>query len=99
VFSGEVVDLAMSGGREAPKDPEWQSMESAPRDGREILCTDGERVRVCRPKRFPRPLSKISADVVIESMAGDREYFRDDDVIPGHSWSMVPIGWMPVPKA
>ena len=32
--------------------------------------------------------------------AGDVwEYFRDDVNAPGHSWSMTPTHWMPLPEA
>lgn len=50
-------------------------ISEAPRDGREILCTDGSLWRVCRPKLF-------RTDVW--------EYHRDERNAPGHSWSMVP---------
>jgi hypothetical protein len=77
----------------------WQPMESAPRDGTEILCvSDSGTIRVCYPKLFPRPLKDIIDVNNIESLPGDTwEYFRDDVNAPGHSWSMVPVAWMPLP--
>jgi len=75
---------------------DWQPIETAPRDGRELLCTDGMVVRVCSPKRFPRPVTLD--DDMTTSKAGDWwEYFRDDENAPGHSWSMRPTHWMPLP--
>lgn len=35
----------------------WQPIETASRDGRELLMTDGAIIRVCYPKRFPRSLA------------------------------------------
>lgn len=62
--------------RETSRDdaPILRPIAEAPRDGREVLCTDGSIWRVCVPKLF-----------------GDKwEFFRDEKIIPGHSWSMVP---------
>ena len=80
-------------------------METAPRDGTQILCTDGHEIRVCYPKTFPRPISilreqgRFGKGEIAESMAGDTwEYFRDDENAPGHSWNMIPTYWMPLPK-
>ncbi len=50
-------------------------IKDAPRDGREVLCTDGVIWRVCTPKQF---------------IDGHWEFFRDDKHAPGHTWSMVP---------
>lgn len=81
---------------------EWQPIETAPRDGRELLMTDGKTIRVCYPKLFPRPLSMggtDDGDHTTDSRAGDVwEYFRDDKYAPGHTWSMVPTHWMPLPE-
>lgn len=75
---------------------EWQPIETAPRDGREILATDGDVVRVCRPKMFPRPIS--AGDDLTMSKAGDVwEFFRDEANAPGQSWSLRPTHWMPLP--
>lgn len=75
----------------------WQPIETAPRDGCRLLMTDGEEVQVCYPKLFPRPIS--AGDDMTESRPGDRwEYFRDDEHAPGHSWSMRPTHWMPLPS-
>ncbi len=82
---------------------EWKSVKSfpPPRDGRQLLMTDGEHVHVCYPKRFPRPLSQINSydeNGASFSKLGDVwEYFRDETV-PGHSWSMVPTHWMEIPE-
>lgn len=75
----------------------WQPIETAPRDGREILGTDGHVTRVCYPKLFPRPIGE-GGGPDCASQPGDRwEYFRDDEHAPGHSWSIEPTHWMPLP--
>lgn len=51
----------------------------APRDGREILCTDGLIWRVCVPKAF---------------MPDIWEFHRDENSAPGHSWSMAPTHYI-----
>jgi hypothetical protein len=82
----------------------WRTLHSAPRDGRRILATDGTKTFVCYPKVFPRPDDelrnrKLGKDGDWVSAPGDIwEYFRDDDVIPGHSWSFCPTHWMPLPR-
>lgn len=79
----------------------WQPIETAPRDGRRLLMTDGENTHVCYPKLFPRPLTELkgSDPTKWESRAGDRwEYFRDDEHAPGHTWSLVPTHWMFLPE-
>lgn len=81
---------------------EWHSVETAPRDGRELLMTDGETVRVCYPKLIPRPFDQGGFDRegnAIVSRVGDVwEYFRDDRNAPGHTWSMVPTHWQELPE-
>ena len=62
----------------------WQPIETAPRDGRELLCCCGDLIRVCRPKAFQQEVW---------------EYFRDEVNAPGHTWSMEPTHWMPLPPA
>jgi hypothetical protein len=62
-------------GRPESKPLKLQPIALAPRDGREVLCTDGQSWRVCRPKL-------LREDVW--------EYHRDEKHAPGHSWSMVP---------
>lgn len=77
--------------------PRWQPIETAPRDGRPLLMTNGEMVRVCYPKLFPRPVAH--GDDRATSRAGDVwEYHRDDEHAPGHTWSIVPTHWMPLPE-
>jgi hypothetical protein len=77
----------------------WQPIETAPRDGRHLLMTDGEHVHVCYPKLFPRPVDKMATpEDAAASKPGDVwEYFRDEINAPGHSWSMVPTHWMHLP--
>lgn len=83
---------------------EWKCVEyfPPPRDGRDLLMTDGESVHVCYPKRFPRPTSGLvpfDENGNIISKPGDVwEYFRDDKIAPGHSWRMVPTHWMEIPE-
>lgn len=72
---------------------QWLPMESAPNDGTRILCLDiasGE-IRVAVRKAF--------CDKHFE-MYGTYwyEWFRDEKTIPGHTWSMEPTHWMPLPK-
>lgn len=76
----------------------WHDISSAPRDGRSILCIDSRgNIHVCYPKLFPRPVNVLGNSNV--SMVGDVwEYFRDDINAPGHTWSMVPTHWMPLPE-
>ena len=54
--------------------PSPRPIADAPRDGREVLCTDGHIWRVCVPKLF----------------GDRWEFFRDEKHAPGHTWSMVP---------
>ena len=62
---------------------DWQPIETAPRDGGPLLCTDGENTHVCYPKLF---------------RSDHWEYFRDDKVVPGHTWSICPTHWLPLPS-
>jgi hypothetical protein len=55
--------------------PQLRPIAEAPRDGREILCTDGVFWRVCVPKVF-------SPDIW--------EFFRTEIGPHVHSWSMAP---------
>jgi hypothetical protein len=77
----------------------WNQIETAPRDGRRLLMTDGERIEICHPKRFPRPLDQMATpEDAAASKPGDKwEYFRDEDNAPGRSWSMIPTHWMELP--
>lgn len=62
--------------------PEWQPIETAPRDGTPILGYDNGIIRVCVPKLFgPR-----------------WEWFRDDIIVPNNTWSIEPSHWMPLPE-
>lgn len=61
-----------------------QPIETAPRDGREIIGINGDFVRVCVPKMFCEKTW---------------EYFRDETHAPGHTWSMEPTHWLPLPEA
>jgi hypothetical protein len=75
---------------------EWQPIETAPRDGRELLMTDGTVKRVCYPKKFPRPI--VAGDDLTISKPGDVwEFFSDYEIVRGHSWSIIPTHWMPLP--
>jgi hypothetical protein len=77
----------------------WKPIETAPRDGREILCciSGTDMVRVCYPKEFPRPITE--GDDMTQSRPGDVwEFFRDDENARGFSWSMAPTHWMPLPE-
>jgi len=79
---------------------EWMPISTAPRDGRKLLMTDGRKTQVCYPKLYPRQIDQLDGHDPSrwESRAGDLwEYFRDDVNAPGHSWSMVPTHWMPLP--
>jgi hypothetical protein len=74
---------------------DWQPIDTAPRDGRRILCSDGHEIQVCWPKQFPRPIAP--GDDLSVSKPGDAwEYFRDEKYAPGHTWSMVPTHWAPL---
>lgn len=54
-------------------------ISEAPCDGREILCTNGEIWRVCVPKLL---------------QPGVWEFFRNERICPGHSWSMEPTHFL-----
>lgn len=78
----------------------WRPIETAPRDGRKILCCiagmDG--VYVAYPKLFPKPVREMRGRDMDKSEAGDTwEYFRDDVHAPGHTWSVEPTHWIPLP--
>lgn len=77
----------------------WQPIETVPSDGREILCINAQReMKICYPKLFPRPIHPNGGDIR-KPQAGDRwEYFRDEVNAPGHTWSMMPTHWMPLPQ-
>lgn len=87
--------------REAGAIREWRPISEAKVDGREILGVNADGfIRVCSPKRFPRPI--VEGGYVngenIEYRAGDTwHYFRDDVVIPGHTWSMEPTHFQHLP--
>ena len=67
---------------------EWKTIESAPEDGVPILVTDGENIRIGVRKLYP----------VREGLRGlCYETFRDEAIIPGHSWSIDATHWMPLP--
>lgn len=72
-------------------------IETAPRDGRPLLLFDARnRCAVGVPKRYPRPL--VDGDDLTISKPGDRwEVFRDEEVIPGHTWIIVATHWAPLP--
>jgi hypothetical protein len=59
--------------------PDLRPIAEAPRDGREILCTDGVIWRVCTPREF---------------MPDIWEFHRDERFCPGHTWSMAPTHFM-----
>jgi hypothetical protein len=81
---------------------QWQPIETAPRDGREILCYEDGIIRVCHPFRFPRPVSE-GWDDLDKSKPGDRwcimrlDANEIEGVTHGHTWSMHPTHWMPLP--
>lgn len=65
----------------------WEPIETAPNDGAEILCCDartGERRVAIRKLFFEK--------------SGRYEWFRDDEHCPGHTWSLEPTHWMPLPS-
>ena len=65
---------------------EWRPIETAPKDGTAVLClaADGT-VRVGR--------RKLSFE-----KSGKYECFRSDEHAPGHSWSIIPTHWQPLPE-
>lgn len=66
---------------------DWLPIETAPDDGTEILCCDvttGEVRMAVRKLFFDR--------------SGGYEWFRDDEIVPGHTWSLTPTHWMPLPR-
>ena len=76
---------------------EWQSIETAPRDGRRLIMTNGTSIEICYPKQFPRrPINKDD-DLEVSKLGDVWEYFRFEDSNPVHTWSMQPTHWMPLP--
>ena len=79
----------------------WLPIESAPRDGRKLLMIEGDRIQVCYPKLFPRPIDDENRHLKPSdwpSKPGDLwEYFRDDEWAKGHTWAMRPTHWRPLP--
>lgn len=75
----------------------WNPIETAPRDGRHLLMTDGEQIQICYPKRFPRPPDQMATpEDAAASKPGDVwEYFRTG---ANASWSMRPTHWMELPS-
>lgn len=75
----------------------WQPIETAPRDGRKLLMTDGKEIQVCYPKLFPRPIAGEDEKSLQQSKAGDRwEYFRHPK--SNDTWSLTPTHWMELPE-
>lgn len=72
-ITGVIRELDLAGFMIMPR--RLRPIADAPRDGREVLCTDGKIWRVCVPK-----MHRIDV----------WEYFRDEAHCPGHTWSMVP---------
>ena len=79
----------------------WMPIESARRDGRKLLMIEGDLIQVCYPKLFPRLIDDENRHLKPSdwpSKPGDRwEYFRDDKWAKGHTWSMCPTHWRPLP--
>lgn len=72
----------------APSDDGWRPISEAPNDRTPILCLNvstGE-IRVGIRKSF-------------FEKSGAYEWFRDDAVIPGHTWSLTPTHWRPLPAS
>lgn len=64
----------------------WQPIETAPISDERVLCLDdttGE-IRVAVRKQF-------------FEKSGRYEWFRSDEFCPGHTWSLIPSHWMPLP--
>lgn len=87
----------------------WLPIETAPRDGSSILACDAQtgEIHVCAPYALPRPVR--GSDGHLEDMsvskAGDRwclfrlDYPNEDvpELQHGHTWSMYPTHWQPLP--
>lgn len=72
---------------------EWQPIETAPISGEAILCLNADtgEVRVGVRKQF--------SDVHYERTGRHwYEWFRDDLHCRGHTWSIEPTHWMPLPE-
>lgn len=74
-----------------PSGSGWQPIETAPDDGSEILVLDKDtgEVRVAIRKMY----SQVKYD---ETGKHWYEWFRDDDVVPGHTWSVMATHWRPL---
>ena len=63
---------------------EWMPIETVPDDLHDIIgVNENGFIQVCKRKLFAK---------------GVWEYFRNDEHAPGHSWSMIPTHWMPLPE-
>ena len=65
----------------------WLSIETAPKNGVPILCCDARTGEI-----------KVGVRKIFFEKSGKYEWFRDDEFVPGHSWSLCPTHWMPLPE-
>lgn len=71
----------------------WHPIETAPKDGTRILCMDADtgEIRVAVRKQF--------SDEHYEKYGRHwYEWFSSDEYCPGHTWSLYPTHWMPLPE-
>ena len=65
----------------------WQPIETAPKDGNPILCCNAATGEI-----------RVAVRKLFFDLSRSYEWFRDDEVVPGHTWSLTPTHWMPMPK-
>lgn len=70
----------------------WQPIETAPKDGTRVLCLNADtgEVRV--------GVRKLFSEQHFENTGRHwYEWFRNEEFCPGHTWSIEPTHWMPLP--
>lgn len=64
----------------------WRPIEEAPADGVPILCLDANTREI-----------RVGIRKLFFEKSGRYEWFRDDERVPGQTWSLTPTHWMPLP--
>jgi len=64
----------------------WQPIETAPDDATLILSCDTRTGEI-----------RVGIRKLFFAKSGKYEWFRSDEFCPGHTWSLTPTHWMPLP--
>lgn len=65
----------------------WLDIKTAPDDGNPVLVKNAETGEV-----------RVGVRKLFFERSGAYEWFRDDEFVPGHTWSIVPTHWMKIPE-